>query len=238
MKLSVVLPVYNEEENLKRLESELFSVVKSLRENNLIGEYEVVLVDDGSTDSSGQIIDSLSKKYSFCIAEHHQKNLGLGRAIFTGIRKATGDLIVTLDADFSFHPQQIPLLLKEYILDNRLDCVIGSPAIGQLKYVSFGRKILSRTANWLYRILLGKNFTAATSIFRMYKAETVKKISWRSSGFTANAEILIHLIREKKNIREVPVLLTRRLYGHSKIKILPEIFRHCKLLLQIIFNRF
>lgn len=238
MKLSVVLPVYNEKENLRRLDDELFSVLRSLVENKLISDYEVILIDDGSTDSSAELIETLIKKYPFCLAEHHSKNLGLGRALFTGIQKASGDLIITLDADFTFHPQQIPVLLKEYILDNQIDCIIGSAAIGELKYVAWWRKFLSRSANWLYRIVSGKNFTAATSIFRLYRSKAIKEIKWKSTGFSANAEILLQLIKQNKNIREVPVLLTGRLYGYSKINILKEIFNHLALILKILLNRF
>lgn len=227
-KLSVFLPCFNEEKNIRRIPAELLPILKDLKEN-----FEIVVVDDGSTDNS--IKEILNIKEPCIKLIKHPKNLGLGHAIRTGIDNAAGDLLVTLDADFTFSPKFIPLLLENMKKRPDIDFIIGSPALGgHEKNIHFMRVIVSKTANKIYSFLLGRKATAVTPIFRLYKTEQLKNLTLESKGFEIVAEILFKLVFSGKKFLEVPVPLTRRIYGVSHLNYRREIIRHFFLILKIL----
>ncbi len=227
MKLSIIIPAYNEEQNIPRLDSELIPFLK--------GDYEILIVDDGSNDNTAEQVLKLKKKHKHIKLIKHPKNLGLGYAIRTGIKNAKGDIIITLDADFTFHPSQIPLLLEAY-KQTKADCIIGSPLLksGYANVVK-SRLFLSKAVNMLYQLLLGKRIKAVSTIFRLYRSSALKRLKLSSKGFTINAEILFKFIQEKKKILEIPAVLTKRKFGKSKIKTLTEIKNHLILLGRIFY---
>lgn len=226
--LSVILPCFNEEKNIKRIPTELLPILKSLRE-----DFEIIVVDDGSTDNSAKEI--LNIKESCVKLIKHPKNLGLGCAIRTGIKNATGDLLVTLDADFTFSPKFIPLLMEKMKERPDIDFIIGSPALGgHGKDINFLRVIVSKIANKIYSFLLGKKVTAITPIFRLYKTDQLKSFPLKSKGFEINAEILFKLVFSGRKFFEVPVPLTQRIYGVSHLNYPKETTRHFFLILKIL----
>jgi len=232
MKISIVIPCFNEEGNVKDFRKELFPYIKDY-------DYEVLFVDDGSIDNTYNELLKLknSKKDSKIKIVRHKKNLGLGSAIKTGIKSCTGDVIITLDADMTFHPKYIKDLVNKYI-ETRADCVIGSYQLGQLsKNIPLYRKILSKGVNKLYNLVLGKKITSVSPMFRLYKTSDVKNMHIESKDFNVNAEILFNLIKNNKSILEVPVTLGIRKKGVSKINNFREIINHSKLLIIIGFWR-
>lgn len=230
MMISILIPMFNEQENAKRIVPELIPIMDNLRE-----AYEILIIDDGSTDRTVEEAKKIIRKTRNIRLIQHQKNKGLGCAVRTGINEAKGDIIIALDADFTFHPRQIPNLVKEYKKTNA-DCVIGSHLLkeGNAKDVIGYRLLLSKIVNIMYRILLAKKITSISSIFRLYKAESVKELNLISTGFNINAEILFKLIKKKKNVREIPAELTTRIYGKSKLDTRKEILNHLKLLSNIL----
>lgn len=229
MKLTIILPCYNEEDNIPYIEKELFNILDKLGL-----EYEIIFVDDGSKDKTYQKIVELSKRNKRIIICKHKKNMGLGAAIQTGIKKARSDLLVTLDSDLTFHPKQIEDLLNAFD-KNKVDCVIGSPTLkGYDKSIPIYRIFLSKTVNLMYDILLGKRITSVSPIFRLYKTNQLKKLKLESNGFDINAEILAKLLIQKKKVIEIPAKLTVRKYGVSKINNIREIKNHIKLMYKII----
>jgi len=230
MTLSIIIPAYQEEENIPYIEEELFPVLE-----NLPMPVEVVFVDDGSTDKTVERIRRLMERRPSVKLFQHAKNLGLGAAIRTGIRNCTGELVVTMDSDLTFHPRQIPALLERF-RQGDVDCVIGSPALAQGydPSIAFYRIFLSRGANFLYGIMLGKRITAVSPIFRLYRAAQVKELNLESDRFEINAEILAKLLMKKRKIAEIPAALTLRKYGQSKLDSPREILNHLKLMSKII----
>ena len=231
MKLSVVLPCFNEEKNAERIEMELLPGL-----DRLGPDYEVIAVDDGSTDGTADVLSALSRKNPKVRVTRHETNQGLGQAVRTGISQSMGEAVLTLDADFTFHPNQIPELWKRY-QSGDADCVIGSPYLGRLENVPLNRKVLSWGGNLVYKILLGQKITAVSPIFRIYKAEKLKKLELSSTDFDINAEILFKLLQNGTRIVEIPAVLTTRIYGYSKLKKFRAISRHLGLLFKILLWR-
>ncbi len=229
--LTVSIACYNEAENIQRFEKELLPVLKSLRM-----PFEVLLIDDGSKDNTLEVAEKLAKKHKEFRVIKHPRNLGLGAGIKTGIREAKGNLLILLDADLTFHPNQIPLLFERFNKGD-VDCVIGShfQEGGKLEKVPLYRIILSKGVNICYNILLGKRIKAISSIFRLYKTGQLKEMKLESNGFDLNAEILVKLIRNQKKVAEVPVTLTTRIYGVSKLNNFKEAKNHIKLLTKILW---
>ncbi len=229
-KLSVIISCFNEEENVKRYESELLPVLKSLGMS-----YEVVLVDDGSSDRTVEEIRRLAEKDSNVKLVMHPRNMGLGAGMKTGINNATGSLAVFLDGDLTFHPSEIPRLLERFSKGD-VDVVIGSHfgKGGRLEGVPFYRVFLSKGVNVLYSVLFGRNVSTISSIFRMHKTEQLKALGISSNDFDANAEILFKLIQQNRRIAEVPVTLTTRKFGVSKINNLKEFKNHVRLLSKVL----
>ncbi|MEK7516545.1 MAG: glycosyltransferase family 2 protein, partial [Patescibacteria group bacterium] len=162
MKLSVVLPCYNEEENIARIPEVLVPELQKLG-----CDYEIILIDDGSTDRSFEVARALAVLNLRII--RHEKNGGIGAAVKTGIRNASGDLLVILDADYTFHPRYIRDLLARFDKGD-IDFVIGSPRLASFgKDIQKYRVFISIVANMVYSALLGRRVTAVSPIFRLYK---------------------------------------------------------------------
>ncbi len=228
--LSIFIPAHNEEENMNLVETELIPELRKIE------RWEIIFVDDGSTDKTQEKMLALKKKYGETIQIIiHEKNKGLGVAVQNGIAAAKGDLFIPLDADMTFHPREIHALLEEFQKTNA-DMVIGShfSKNGKIEYVPFYRVFLSKAVNVLYTILLPQKIDSISSIFRLYKTNDLKKLPLYASGFDINAEILFHYLQQKKKIVEVPVTLGNRRFGVSKLNVLRETQNHAKMLLKIL----
>ncbi len=228
--LSILIPCFNEEENFKIYEEELFSEL-----NKLKTPYEIVFVNDGSKDNTKREIEKIKKKKKNITLVSYDQNRGLGYAIRQGIIAARGDLTITLDADLTFHPKQIKKLMDRF-KEGNCDCVIGSHFLagGKLEKVPFYRKALSKCVNLIYCILMGRNIKSISSIFRLYRTEDLKALSLEATGFDINAEILFKLIKKKKRIVEIPAVLTTRKYGVSKLNTRKEMLNHIKLMCKML----
>ncbi len=230
--ISVIISCFNEAENVKLFDKELLPVLKSLKM-----PFEVVLVDDGSTDDTVEEINKLIKRDRGVRLVRHPRNLGLGAGLRTGIANVSGDLTITLDADLTFHPGEIPKLLERFNKGD-VDCVIGSHfGGGKLENIPFHRVFLSKSVNILYSILFGEKISTVSAIFRLYKTEQLKELTLTSKKFDICAEILFKLIQNKRRIAEVPVTLTTRIYGVSKLNNIQEIKNHLKLLFKVLLWR-
>lgn len=231
--ISVVIPIFNEEEMLKQYDTSLYTVLDRLKHQ--YGEtFEIVLVDDESRDSSWAIISDLVKKRTDTIGVKHEKNRGMGGAIKTGIKQSHGNLIILLDADLTFRPEDVAVLLDEY-RRSPADCISASPYIrpGLMADVQQYRMILSRTVNILYRILLGRHTTSISPIFRLYRRNVFDTMQISSENFEINAEILSKMIFQNMTIREVPVALHERKFGQSKAKLTKSFMNHVRILYRI-----
>ena len=228
MKVSIIVPCFNEEENVQTFREELLPYIKNY-------DFELILVDDHSLDDTYRELLKLKRKN--VVVLRHKKNMGMGGAVKTGINAATGDVLITIDADLTFHPRFIKDLIDKY-KETNADCVIGSHVLGKLSEdIPLYRSIISKISNRVYALLLGKKISAITPIFRLYKKNVLKNIEIKSNDFNINAEILFKLIQNKKSIAEVPVTLGVRRFGYSKLNYKKEIINHGQLALKILLWR-
>ncbi|MFH1283216.1 MAG: glycosyltransferase family 2 protein [bacterium] len=236
----ILLPVYNEEKSLV----ELFdSYIRVGFDKN---SHKIVLVDDGSTDSTVKIVKKYQEKLPINLIRH-EKNLGLGKAISTGFSNIgktlqNGDVIITLDADNTHPLELIPVMLEE--IRNGSDIVVASRYCdgGKETGVKFYRKLLSLCANNLLRILFphrplrdySSGYRAYSGkIILLYKNKLNLKLA-EETGFSVMAEIIIKLSMLNPVVSEIPLELKyMNKIGKSKIKILQTIKRYIVLILKL-----
>jgi len=224
--ISFVFPAYNEAENLKRFPSEVVPVFDALNE-----PYEIVVIDDGSTDDTAAVASSLGGRVRLV---RHDRNRGLGAAIKTGIKESRGDIVITMDTDLTFAPTLVPRLLERFRKGD-VDCVSGSPKMaGYDGKIPFYRKAISYCASLVYAVAIGAWMRDVSPIFRLYKRDQLLELPLETNGFEINAEILFQLIRRKRRIVEVPAPLTVRIHGESKLDYPKEMKRHLRLVARML----
>jgi dolichol-phosphate mannosyltransferase len=212
-RIALVLPTYNEKENLAAL-------VAAIR--GLEAGIHTIVVDDNSPDGTGALADELARNGNDVEVIHRPAKLGLGTAYGAGFRAALAegaDLIMTMDADFSHDPSYIPSLLEA---SRQYDLVIGSRYVpgGGIRNWEAHRKALSWTANTLAHTILGLHARDCTAGFRCYHRpvlETVDLNAIRADGYSYLIEMLYHCERLGFSVGETPIIFTDRKLGQSKI---------------------
>jgi dolichol-phosphate mannosyltransferase len=196
--------------------------------------FEFVFIDDGSQDDTVEQIRKIGQSRPDVKILVHQKNSGMGTAIKTGLGSSQGDLIITMDADLTFRPVDVLKLIEKYRKTDA-DCISGSPYLekGLMEEVTPFRLLMSRSVNFLYRILLGSKITCVSPIFRLYRRSVLNGMNISSRNFEINAEIISKLLIGRKKVVEVPVPLLKRKYGESKINLKKEIKNYLLLLFKI-----
>lgn len=195
MKLSVIIPVYNEEHTLRQLLDKVLRVPL---------EKEVILVDDCSTDNTRDVIKEYVKLPNV-FAAYHEKNAGKGMAIRTGIKFITGDAVIIQDADLEYEPEDYPRLLAP-IASGEASVVYGSRELGtrnKHSYFSFylGGKLLS----WLTNILYGSSITDEPTCYKVFTTEVLKSIPLTCTRFEFCPEVTAKVLRRGIRIVEVPI---------------------------------
>jgi dolichol-phosphate mannosyltransferase len=227
--ISFAFPAFNEAENIQRFPYEVLPVFNDLNE-----PYEVLIIDDGSTDKTAELARSLGGPVRVI---SHDRNRGLGAAIRTAIREARGEILITMDTDLTFAPSLVRALLDRY-KQGDVDVVCGSPKLaGYGKDIPSYRLFVSHIAGLIYRFVLGAKVTSVTPIFRLYRREQLLNLPLQATGFDINAEILFYLVRDYRRIAEVPAPLTQRIHGESKLEYRKEMKRHLRLLKRMMLLR-
>ena len=238
MDLSIVIPCYNEADNVQKLEGEFFPVVNELARTRSV---EIVFVDDGSVDGTWQaLVDNFGgdKKPGRAIKfEKHAVNRGLGAAIRTGFAASTGDVVVTTDSDGTYRFTEIPALLAR--LGPDVDMVTASPyhPQGGVAGVPAYRLILSQGSSVLYRILVSWRVHTYTALFRAYRRKVIETVPFESNGFLAGTEILVGGMLRGYKVAEHPAVLYSRVFGASKAKIMRTIRAHLQFQWRILLHR-
>jgi dolichol-phosphate mannosyltransferase len=228
MDLSIVIPCYNEVDNVDKLQEEFIPVAKSLASRQTV---EVIFVDDGSSDGT---LAGLKRAFENNPAvaplqirfEQHVVNRGLGAAIRTGLTASKGDVVVTTDSDGTYKFSEIPPLLS--CLKDGVDIVTASPyhPLGGIMDVPRYRLILSQGSSFIYRILVAWNVHTYTALFRAYRRRVVDAVPFESNGFLAGTEILVNGMLMGYKVAEYPAVLHSRAAGVSKAKIMRTIRAH------------
>lgn len=232
-KVAIVIPTYNEKENI----SKLIEAILDLNIDKNKFDIYIIVVDDNSPDGTASEVEKLKNSKVKLIKR--PTKLGLGTAHITGFLYAeniiNADYIITMDADFSHAPRTIPTIIEKLLI---YDVVIGSRYVtGSLVVDSPKfRKIISKTANFLTKNLLGLNINDATSGFRGYRSEILKRISYNkifSDGYSFLVELIYKILKiEGIKICEIPITFFDRKKGKSKISK-KEIFKAMKTILKL-----
>lgn len=214
MRTLIVVPTYNEIENLQALMDAVMAVVPA--------EVEVLIVDDGSPDGTGQLADTLAKQNPRIHVLHRAKKMGLGTAYVNGFRWGLDqgfEALIEMDADFSHDPKYLTRMIE---LLNTHDVVIGSRYVaggGTLNW-GMGRKILSRGGSMYSRMILGANirdFTGGFNGWRKKVLEAVDLGSLRSDGYSFQIELKYRAFLKGFKIIEFPIVFEDRKVGKSKM---------------------
>jgi len=219
-KISIIVPTYNESENIVDLTTMLL---------DLPLDAQVIIVDDNSPDGTGQLADNLRAERERVHVIHRSGKLGLGTAYVAGFKKALADgsdLIITMDADFSHHPKYIPTMVE---LAQSYHVVIGSRYIpsGGVKNWEWYRRFLSWGANEFARTMLGLKAHDCTAGFRCYHRDVLLSIDLDaifSNGYSFLLEMAYKCQRRGCTFGETPIIFANRARGESKISQI-EIFK-------------
>lgn len=206
--VSILIPTYNEKENIGLLIPRIFGIFKKSRIKG-----EVVVVDDNSPDGTGEIAEKMKGKYRMKVI-HRKAKLGLSSAVLDGLKEAEGDIIGVMDSDLSHPPELIPDLVKP-IISNQADITVGSRYVkgGGIKNWPFRRKIISRGASLLAKLLT--SVKDPMSGFFFFKRNIVKNKVLKPSGYKIGLEIFVR--GEYSKIREIPYTFVDRKSGKSKL---------------------
>jgi dolichol-phosphate mannosyltransferase len=216
-KYSILLPTYNERENLPII---IWLIVKYMTESKL--DYEIIVIDDGSPDGTLEVAKDLERIYGSdrIVLRPRASKLGLGTAYIHGLKHATGNFVIIMDADLSHHPKFIPQFV-ELQEKNNLDIVTGTRYAGDGAVFGwdFKRKLVSRGANFLTQILLRPGVSDLTGSFRLYRKEVLEKTvsSCVSKGYVFQMEMIVRARQFNYTIGEVPITFVDRVYGQSKL---------------------
>ncbi len=212
-KAFVVIPTYNEQDNLRRLIEQVLQQDESL---------QVLVVDDNSPDGTGQLADELAASNSRINVLHRPGKMGLGSAYRDGFRRAMqlgADLLIEMDADFSHDPAILPVFLEQ-IKD--YDLVIGSRYLNGISVVNWPlrRLMLSYGANWYTRLVTGLTIMDCTSGFKCFRRSLIELIDLdrvKSDGYSFQIEMHFRSAQLGARIIEVPIIFIDRRVGQSKM---------------------
>ncbi|MFW6126957.1 MAG: glycosyltransferase family 2 protein [Thermodesulfobacteriota bacterium] len=208
MKLSIVVPVYNEkntlEEIIRRVQATLY-------------DKEIIAVDDASEDSSRDILERLAQEHENLRVYFHEKNQGKGAALRTGFAQVTGDVVIIQDADLEYDPVDYPALLDP-IEKGLADVVYGSRLIGAQPHrvLYFWHYMGNRCVTFLSNMFTNLNLSDMEVGFKAFKAEVIHKIKIKSNRFGVEPELTAKVAKQKCVVYEVPISYHGRDYAHGK----------------------
>jgi glycosyltransferase involved in cell wall biosynthesis len=204
VKLSVIMPVYNEKATL----TEIIGRVEGLPL-----EKELIIVDDGSTDGSSDILRSLPPERAKVIFQ--DLNSGKGAAIRAALPEVTGDIVVIQDADLEYDPNDLLKLLKP-IIEGKAEVVYGSRFTGERRNMFFWHWVGNRFLTLVTNILFDTTLSDMETCYKMFKADIVKGIRLRSRKFEFEVEITAKILKRRHRIYEVPISYAGREFHEGK----------------------
>jgi glycosyltransferase involved in cell wall biosynthesis len=202
--LSVVMPVFNERTTVEAIIRRVLAVPLRI---------ELIVVDDGSTDGSGQILDELQKALPFTLLR--QSNMGKGAALRRGFTAVTGELVVIQDADLEYSPEEYPQLI-DLICKGHADVVYGSRFLGRHRVFLFthylGNRLVTLATNVLYNTML----TDMETCFKVMRTDVLRSFTLDSNGFGIEPELTAKIFKRGYRVYEVPITYAGRGYDEGK----------------------
>jgi glycosyltransferase involved in cell wall biosynthesis len=208
VKLSVIIPCYNERDSI----AELLARVRAVQLDDV--EKEIIVVDDASTDGSREIIDA-EAQHGDLVVIHHPRNRGKGAAVQSGLRVATGDVIVIQDADLEYDPEDYRILLRPIRL-GRAKVVYGSRFLGEHRAMLFWHAVGNRLLTLLTNVLYDTTLTDMETCYKMFTAEVARKLRLTEPRWGFDPEITARILRLGYRIYEVPISYAGREYHEGK----------------------
>lgn len=208
MKLSIVMPVYNEERTLEEIVERVQATPH---------EKEVILVNDASTDRSAEIMEQLARRWDNVRCFHHAVNRGKGAGLATGFREVTGDVVVIQDADLEYDPADYDALLRP-IRDGKADVVYGSRFLGgayvrvHLFWHYVGNRLLTLVSNMFTNL----NLTDMETCYKVMKVEVARRLDIQSRTFAVEPEMTAKIAKMGVRVYEVPISYAGRDYAEGK----------------------
>ena len=206
MKLSVIIPVYNEVKNIQE-------IIKRVQGTKLAKE--IIIVDDGSQDGTRDILKKLDGKRNVRVI-FHEKNQGKGAAVVTGMNAAKGDVLLIQDADLEYDPRDYPNLLQP-IQEGLADVVYGSRFLGAAHRVTmFWHQVANKLLTFMTNILYDSILTDMETGYKVFRHEVIEGMKIRSKRFNFEPEFTAKILKRKYRIFEVPITFNPRDYEEGK----------------------
>lgn len=207
MMLSIIIPVFNEEKTISEVIKKVSSVVLPL-------EKEIIVINDGSFDQTGNILNHLKKKINFILLEH-KENRGKGTAIKTALSAANGDFIIIQDADLEYNPADYPDLLRP-LLKNEADVVYGSRLMISNPYSSKLYYLGGRFLTFVFNLLFGTQLTDINTGYKVFKKGILENLDLKEERFSFCEEVTCKLIKKCYRIKEAPIHYAPRSFEEGK----------------------
>jgi len=206
MKVSVIIPVYDEKHTIEE-------IVRRVKAQNIASE--ILIVDDGSTDGTRQIIESMDGEGDIKVILH-DRNLGKGAAVRTGIQNASGDVLLIQDADLEYDPRDYSSLLQP-IEEGLADVVYGSRFLGAARRpVMFWHMLANKLLTLLTNVLYDTILTDMETGYKVFKKEIVEDLKLRANRFDFEPEFSAKILKRKVRVFEVPIVFNPRDYSDGK----------------------
>ena len=226
--ISLVIPVFNEEDGIDQLRERLGCVRAMWQET---ADVEFVFVDDGSSDNTQDALHKVFGGDPLSQIAVHPANRGIGAAFRTGFARCRGSIVCTIDADCSYGPENLQRLTTA-LDEQAADIAVASPyhPQGTVEGVPHWRLVLSKSCSAFYRVVAPVRLHTYTSVFRAYRKTVVETVAFQEDGFVSATEVLIRAAEQGYRITEVPMTLHARKIGRTKMKILRTIRAHVRLI--------
>jgi len=203
--ISIVMPIFNEADLIERVLARVRAL--PLRK-------ELVLVDDCSTDGTGEILRREAARGD-AILLRHDRNRGKGAAIRTGLKATTGDIVLVQDADLEYQPEEIPALL-EPILAGRTNVVYGSRFLGTVRKMRLPNRVANFLLAWLATLLYGQRITDEATAYKVFRGDLIRGLELRCERFEFCPEVTAKVLRRGERIVELPVTFEARTAEEGK----------------------
>jgi glycosyltransferase involved in cell wall biosynthesis len=203
--ISVLLPCYNEEAILEANFKTISDFLETISQKY---SWEILIINDGSLDGTGEIANQIEKLNSHVRVIHHPANLNLGNALKTGFRNAKGEIIVVLDVDLSYSVENIEKLVDK-LIEESADIALASPYMkgGKVTAVPFFRKTLSKYVNKFMRFAAQDKYSTFTGMVRAYRSSFIKSVNLKTKDYEVNPEIMYKAMILRARIVEIPAHL-------------------------------